>query len=93
MILVKIYEKETVDSSLYASVSLPNFSEEFEIDEGDRGSIFDTMSAYDPDKYMVVVSYSQMSDTGSRWIRLASFFDALHADSGTPSLDHIIGKA
>ena len=91
VILVKVYEKETVDSSLYAPITVPVPTFEFTIEEEDRDTIFDSMSAYDPDKYMIIISYSQMSERGSQWMRFSSLFDALH--TGTPSLDHVIGKA
>tara|TARA_R110000851_G_scaffold94683_5_gene205646 strand:+ start:608 stop:889 length:282 start_codon:yes stop_codon:yes gene_type:complete len=93
VILVKVYEKEDENDSLFASVTVPSLSEEFTIDEEDREAIFPTMANYDPDKYMIVISYSSMSDRGSNWMRFSSYFDVLHFKSGTISLDHIIGEA
>jgi hypothetical protein len=93
MILVKVYEKEEASDSLFAPVSTPSLSEEFTIDEKDRDAIFPTMANYDPDKYMIVISYSSMSPSGSDWMRFSSYFDVLHSKAGTISLDHIIGEA
>ncbi len=93
MIHVKVYEKEDADDSLFASVTIPSFFEEFTIDEEDRDAIFPTMSNYDPDKYMIVIFYSSISDRGSAWMRFSSYFDVLHTKAGTLSLDHIIGEA
>jgi len=44
VIHVKVYEKEDADDSLFASVTIPSFFEEFTIDEEDRDAIFPTMS-------------------------------------------------
>jgi len=93
VILVKVYEKEDESDSLFAPVAVPSLLEEFTIDEEDRDAIFPTMANYDPDKYMIVISYSPMSTIGSDWMRFSSYFDVLHTKSGALSLDHIIGEA
>lgn len=90
MICVKIYQKEG-EESIFATA--PILVEELEVDDEDRGTILDLMSVYDPEKYMIIVSYQKMTDKGTQWMQLSSLFELLRLRSGNQLVDPFMGKA
>ena len=95
MIVVKIYKSNPLDSgsgldSLIAS-AIPKLIETYSFKNEDRDAIRDLFVAYEPEKYMIVVKYSEPSELGRKWLEFSTMYGTVSNPSSI--LEYIVGQA
>jgi hypothetical protein len=88
MISVKVMKKDK------SGLNLPITHQTYELADCERDFVTKVMEDYNPDEYMITVSYGKESERGQIWTRISAMFDTIHLANGNTSYtETIIGKA